>query len=949
MSNFKKQEESSFHDLKNTFLDFDPAFFIQNNLTIDGDEFRIIGNGWKFMVDIYRYIGLQAVKKDGKPVVIKKGRQVGATMMAAAIDLFFTNSGLFSSPPIRVLHAFPALGQVKKFSQDKLEGFIRTSKNNFISKNKLTSGNAVDNLTMKQFNTGTLWVDSIGEDGDRIRGMTVDAIFFDECFPYNTNIETIDGKMPIGKMFDLFKSGTKLPMVKSYNENLNIFEYKKIKNAWNRGEKNLVELQFGNRTVRCTPNHKILTTSGWIEAEKLSVGDLVMTSPSTKTFVRDLNNDQFQVILGSFLGDGHIDRVGNNKYRLSVIHGTSQSNYCKWKSSLFDSSLVYVDENGFAKNKAIKFTTKLFGINGQFPKKKDSCPQWIIDSIDARGIAIWFMDDGSSNKWNDSGAACLSTCSFDEDSQKRFVEKFKSLGIESHYKKYRAHNGNEYFSIYFNKNGFKNLCNLISPYIHDEISYKILKNENIKKYNWNELRKTNGLTSVDSIKYLKNKEVVYDIEVEDNHNFIVTTSKTSKNLGGIIAHNCQDMFAQAIGNATKTLTAAKYGGVGQGVQVYFGTPKEKNSYFSSLWDMSDQRYYHLGCKNCNQTFPFYLPDDKRWMDIWVSGHIIRCPLCSYEQTKVEAIERGIWVPSRNPDECKLVGFHINQLYIPYFTKENILNLMPENNPLQTERIFKNEVVGEFFSGAGLPITRAEIYEKCRDSDRGFSKNINPKEKNVYLGVDWGGKDDMNENSAGQSYSCVVILSAKSDGTLLIEHAHKLRKQDFEYKKETIHEMYKRFGVKQGVSDWFFGQDVVHDLQRHYSSRFLGAQGSGNLIKPLKFRDDELIISYNKDLMIEEIFDLFRKGKIRFPWKSFEYIEWLIDHCTSMESTIKTVGGQPIKTYVKGTIPNDGLMALMYAYMAYKFDSTKGFTIKPGINTNQQNIIRPVLARVTKRM
>lgn len=61
-----------------------------------------------------------------------------------------------------------------------MEGFIRTSKDNFISKNKLSSGNAVDNLTMKQFNTGTLWVDSIGEDGDRIRGMTVDAIFFDE-------------------------------------------------------------------------------------------------------------------------------------------------------------------------------------------------------------------------------------------------------------------------------------------------------------------------------------------------------------------------------------------------------------------------------------------------------------------------------------------------------------------------------------------------------------------------------------------------------------------------------------------------------------------------------------------------------------------------------------------------------------------------------------------------
>lgn len=591
MSDFKQKEKESFDQIKSSFLDFDPAFFIENNLTIDGSDFKIIGNGWKFMVDVYRYIGLQSTQKTGKPVVIKKGRQVGATMMAAAIDLFFTNSGLFHKPPIRVLHAFPSLGQVKKFSQDKLEGFVRTSKNGFISKNKL-DGNSVDNLTMKQFKTGTLWVDSIGEDGDRIRGMTVDAIFFDEV---------------------------------------------------------------------------------------------------------------------------------------------------------------------------------------------------------------------------------------------------------------------------------------------------------------------------------------------------------------------QDMFATAIGNATKTLTAAKYGPVGQGVQVYFGTPKEKNSYFSSLWDMSDQRYYHLGCKSCKETFPFYLPDDKRWMDIWVSGHTIRCPLCSCEQHKIEAIERGKWVPSRNPDECKLVGFHINQLYIPYFTKENILNLMPENNPLQTERIFKNEVVGEFFSGAGLPITRAEIYEKCRDADRAFSKTINPREKSAYLGVDWGGKDDGSDSNVGQSYSCVVILSALPDGTLLVEHAHKLRKQDFDYKKETIHEMYKRFGVKQGLSDWFFGQDVVHDLQRHYGPKFLGAQGSGNLLKPLKFREDELIVSYNKDMMIEEIFDLFRKGKIRFPWKSFEYIEWLIDHCTSMESSIRTIGGQPVKTYVKGPSPNDGLMALMYAYMAYKFDATKGFSIKPGINGNEQSAPKPVLAHLKRRI
>jgi len=274
--------------------------------------------------------------------------------------------------------------------------------------------------------------------------------------------------------------------------------------------------------------------------------------------------------------------------------------------------------------------------------------------------------------------------------------------------------------------------------------------------------------------------------------------------------------------------------------------------------------------------------------------------------------------------------------------------MPENNPAQTERIWQNEVVGEFYSGAGSPLTKAEIYNLCRDPERSFSKKINPHDKSVYLGVDWGGKDDDPNSRGGQSYSCVVVLSAEPDGTLLVEHAHKLRRNNFDFKKDTIKEMYRRFGVQRGVSDWFFGQDVVHDLQNIYREKFLGAQGSGSLIKPIKYREDELIISYNKDLLIDELFDLFRKGKIRFPWKSYEYLEWLIDHCTSMESKVRVSGGQPIKVFVKGSTPNDGLMALMYAYMAYKFDITKGFTIKPGLERKSE-YLRSTIANVKRRI
>jgi len=568
----KQEQNKIFSQLKTTFLDYDPAHFIQNNLTLDGEPFRIIGNGWKFMADVYRYVALQASKRDGKPVVIKKGRQVGATMMAGALDIYFTNSGLFVNPPIRVAHLFPALAQVKRFTQDKLEGLIRSTKDDLVNKNKLKTSNAVDNLTMKQFNTGTLWVESIGADADRVRGMTLDVAFFDEI---------------------------------------------------------------------------------------------------------------------------------------------------------------------------------------------------------------------------------------------------------------------------------------------------------------------------------------------------------------------QDMMGLAIGNATKTLTAAKYGPVGRGVQVYFGTPKEKGSWFEVTWEMSDQRYYHLGCKNCEKTFPFYQPNDDGWKKIWISGFDITCPICGFVQHKIDAIEKGKWVASRNEDEAKYVGFHINQLYIPYLNREYINSLMPENNPNQSERVWNNEVIGEFYASVGMPLTRAHIEAYCKDPDREFAKKIEARDRPTYLGIDWGDKTE--EDSRGQSYSCAVILSDVGGGTLQIEHAHILKERTFAYKKATINELFKRFSVRRGVSDFFFGQDVVREVQMvdGLGDRFIGAQGSGALLNPIKYREDELMISYNKDLMVEELFDKMKKGKVRFPWKSYEYVEWLIDHCTSMGVAIKNRGGQEVKTYVKGSTPNDGLMALMYAYMAWKFDSTQGFTIKPG--------------------
>ena len=119
--------ENSFDAFKQEFMKLDPVFFAENYLKLDGKPFKVTNNGWKFVADIYRHIVSAAMKKDGKPIVIVKGRQVGATTMASALDLYFTSSGVYGKngiSPVRVMHAFPQLELMHSFSKDNLKELL---------------------------------------------------------------------------------------------------------------------------------------------------------------------------------------------------------------------------------------------------------------------------------------------------------------------------------------------------------------------------------------------------------------------------------------------------------------------------------------------------------------------------------------------------------------------------------------------------------------------------------------------------------------------------------------------------------------------------------------------------------------------------------------------------------------------------------------------------------
>jgi superfamily II DNA or RNA helicase len=371
-----------------------------------------------------------------------------------------------------------------------------------------------------------------------------DVLIWDECFPYDTKIATEKGPIRISTLHNNFIKGKPLPKVLSFNEIEKKFEYKTITNTWKREKKdNMVKVRCSNSTFSCTSDHKILTNLGWVKAGDLTKKHFILGNVNDKksSFSPEYLGDSEQYILGSYLGDGSIS-IHKNGIRMRVIHSAKQLNYLKWGANLLGiKNIEFIEKNGYAKKPAYRFSTKLFYSKLPFEKRKKQITKEFLENVNDKGLAVWFMDDGYGNGDNRGE---LHTSSFDDQSQEIIVTWFKNKGIEC---RVAVNKGYKY--ILFSKEGYNLLSKKISNYIHPSLSYKISKRfQNlVGTYKWIPEKSKYGYSQVVSVekfsfnlpkrkKYLSN---LYDIEVEDNHNFIVSSGAT-----GIVAHNCHTTPAE---------------------------------------------------------------------------------------------------------------------------------------------------------------------------------------------------------------------------------------------------------------------------------------------------------------------------------------------------------------------------------------------------------------------
>jgi superfamily II DNA or RNA helicase len=140
----------------------------------------------------------------------------------------------------------------------------------------------------------------------------------DECFPSYTRILTSRGILTIGQIYNLWKEDHYITVM-SYNEETQQLETKWVTHAWKKRNQNLLRFKYHEGEFDCTPNHRILTYHGYLEAKELCVGDYFNTGMDLYTRI-----DSIQEVFHESGDVYDIEVADNHNFKLAdfgpIVH-----------------------------------------------------------------------------------------------------------------------------------------------------------------------------------------------------------------------------------------------------------------------------------------------------------------------------------------------------------------------------------------------------------------------------------------------------------------------------------------------------------------------------------------------------------------------------------------------------------------------------------------------------
>jgi recombination protein RecA len=365
------------------------------------------------------------------------------------------------------------------------------------------------------------------------------------CLSYGTRVTLADGSQEkIGKIVN-----QKLPVeVLSYDPERGEIVPKKVVNWFDNGPtEEFLQITTtrpggnGRAQMGLTANHLVRTPGGWREAGELVPGDRVLLSQPYR-----LGPQQWQVVLGGLMGDAALSpsRIpGSLGTRFRMGHGVKQLDYLDWKASLFGN--IGQTRSANAKGAGFVDLTPLPELaeirEAVYLGDGHKHLSWeYLKALTPLSLAIWYCDDGSfqvrakglqERTRDGSGRSEICVEAMSPGSRERLVEHLAAT-FDLH-PRLSLRGARRKVVLSFGKDDTTKLHELIAPYVHPSMEYKLLERFRGRFAVEPEFVEPTLLPVPAPVLEVKVKPRTrsmhrFDIEVEGSHNYLAD---------GVIVHN----------------------------------------------------------------------------------------------------------------------------------------------------------------------------------------------------------------------------------------------------------------------------------------------------------------------------------------------------------------------------------------------------------------------------
>lgn len=287
----------------------------------------------------------------------------------------------------------------------------------------------------------------------------------------------------------------------------------------------------GRVSIELTGDHPVLTARGYVRADELRDDDLVATGQGLSAVARD-------VAYGTLLGDGSI---GRSRAALTMSHSKRQAEYVHFKAAALAELEPGLTELEVA---AVSGSAQTYGVvqlgtrahralgilRREFYREKKVVPERIAYELNARMLAVWFMDDGYMRirGGGRQPLAEIATNAFSEADLQVLIRGLARLGLPAKASRSR---------LYFDVPTSRRLSELIAPFVPPSMRYK-LHPEIAGAVPFEPANLEPGAPEVlyDAVEVedITDRErtdtTFFCIDVEETHNFVTA--------GGVV-HNCR--------------------------------------------------------------------------------------------------------------------------------------------------------------------------------------------------------------------------------------------------------------------------------------------------------------------------------------------------------------------------------------------------------------------------